>query len=53
MQHAVWITRDVGAREGIGFELDDAVFETTRTNLSLVAADVVLMNADYASGLNA
>lgn len=46
-----WIKRHSGARISIGFEIDDAVFDTTRTNLSIIDADITLMHGGYEAGL--
>src|SRR6185437_7163907 len=35
-----WMARHAGARHAIAFELDDAVFALTRTNLSAVGLDI-------------
>jgi hypothetical protein len=48
-----WITRRAAARRGVGFELDDAVFEATARNLSLVALGVELLHDGYERGLAA
>jgi 16S rRNA G966 N2-methylase RsmD len=46
-----WISRRVSARRSIGFELDDAVFETSRRNLSIAEVDVALFQEAHESGL--
>jgi Conserved hypothetical protein 95 len=48
-----WIKRQAGARRAIGFELDDAVFELARTNLSLMGLDIDLRHDGYQHGLQA
>ena len=48
-----WIKRNVGARRGIGFEVDDAVFELTRQNLSAVGPGIDLVHDSYHRGLQA
>ena len=48
-----WIKRHAGARRGIGFELDDAVFELTRENLSAVGPGIDLVHDSYDHGLQA
>lgn len=48
-----WIKRQVGARRAIGFELDDAVFELARTNLSLMGLGIDLKHGSYQHGLQA
>lgn len=46
-----WITEHAGARRGIGFELDDAVFRLTRANLSVMGLDIDLRHDSYERGL--
>jgi 16S rRNA G966 N2-methylase RsmD len=46
-----WIVRHVGAFRAIGFELDSAVFEASRRNLSIVGLDIELIQVDYEDGL--
>ncbi|MGI9005481.1 MAG: hypothetical protein ACR2FU_04650 [Streptosporangiaceae bacterium] len=46
-----WIKRHTGARRGIGFELDDAVFELARTNLSIAGLGIDLLHDSYQRGL--
>ena len=48
-----WIKRHTGARRAIGFELDGAVFELARTNLSLMGLDIDLRHDSYQHGLQA
>jgi hypothetical protein len=48
-----WICRHVPGSRGVGFELDDAVFEATRRNLSLLGVDLELRHVDYQAGLKA
>jgi hypothetical protein len=48
-----WITRHVRPERSVGFELDDVVFELTRTNLSLVSLEIDVIHDGYESGLNA
>ena len=48
-----WIKRRTGARRGMGFELDDAVFELTRKNLSALGLGVDLIHDSYDHGLRA
>jgi len=45
------ITEHTGARHGIGFELDDAVFRLTRANVSLMGLDIDLRHDSYERGL--
>jgi hypothetical protein len=46
-----WITRYVSAKRAIGFELDDAVFEASRRNLSILGFDVALLHEGHEAGL--
>jgi hypothetical protein len=46
-----WIKRHAGTRRGIGFELDGAVFELTRENLSAMGLDIDLVHDSYDRGL--
>jgi hypothetical protein len=48
-----WITRHAGARRGIGFELDDAVFRLTCANLSVLGLGIELVQGSYVQGLQA
>src|SRR5262245_2951529 len=48
-----WIERHTGARRAVGFELDDTVFELTRTNLSIMGLGVDLRHDSYERGLRA
>ena len=48
-----WIKRHAGARRGIGFEIDDAVFELTRRNLGVMGLDIELIHDSYQHGLPA
>jgi predicted RNA methylase len=48
-----WIKRLVLAREGVGFELDDAVFELSRRNLAIVGLDIALTHEGHEAGLTA
>ena len=48
-----WIKRHAGARRGIGFELDDTVFELTHKNLALMGLDIELVHGSYQYGLRA
>jgi 16S rRNA G966 N2-methylase RsmD len=48
-----WITNHAGARRGIGFELDDAVFGLTRANLSAMGLDIDLVHDAFDHGLQA
>ena len=46
-----WITRQAGARRGIGFERDEAVFRLARTNLSIMGLGIDLIQDSYDHGL--
>jgi len=46
-----WIKRHAGAGRGIGFEIDDTVFELTRNNLSVMGLDIELIHDGYQHGL--
>jgi hypothetical protein len=46
-----WIKRQVAARRGVGFELDDAVFEASHRNLSIVGLEIELVRSGYEAGL--
>ena len=48
-----WIKRHTGAHRAIGFELDDAVFELARKNLSAVGLGIDLRHDSYQHGLQA
>jgi hypothetical protein len=48
-----WIERHVSARRGVGFEVDDAVFEVSRRNLAMVGSDVALFHQGHEAGLTA
>ena len=48
-----WIRRQVGACRAVGFELDDAVFELARANLSVVSRGIDLAHDSYERGLRA
>jgi len=48
-----WIKRLAGARRGVGFELDDTVFELTRKNLAVMSLDIELVHDSYERGLRA
>ena len=48
-----WIRRQVGACRAVGFELDDAVFELARANLSVVSRGIDLVHDSYERGLRA
>lgn len=46
-----WIKRHASGRRGVGFELDDAVFEVSRRNLAIVGLDVALSHEGHETGL--
>ena len=46
-----WILRHLPGRRGLGFELDAAVCELTRRNLSNLDLPINIQNSDYVSGL--
>jgi predicted RNA methylase len=48
-----WIRRQVGACRAVGFELDDAVFELARANLSVLSRGIDLVHDSYERGLRA
>ena len=48
-----WITKHADARRGIGFEVDDRVYQLTRANLSAVGLDLDLRHDSYEHGLTA
>ena len=46
-----WMLHHLPGARGIGFELDDAVFDLTRHNLSILGLPIDVVKADYLSGL--
>jgi hypothetical protein len=46
-----WITRHVSGCRGIGFEVNDRVFESSRRNLAIVGVDVQLHHEGHEAGL--
>jgi hypothetical protein len=46
-----WIKRHVSGRRGVGFKLDDAVFEASRRNLAIVGLDIELFHEAHEPGL--
>lgn len=46
-----WMLHHLPGARGIGFELDDAVFDLTRRNLSILGLPIDVVKADYLSGL--
>jgi hypothetical protein len=48
-----WIQRRLDAERGIGFELDEGVYDLTRANLAIVNLRIELVHGDYEGGLAA
>jgi hypothetical protein len=48
-----WILRHIPGSRGVGFEFDDAVFEATRRNVSILDLGLEVLHIDYESGLEA
>ncbi len=48
-----WIKRHLSTSRCLAFELDDAVFETTRRNLSIVNLEITLLHQEHEAGLAA
>jgi 16S rRNA G966 N2-methylase RsmD len=46
-----WILRHLPQAHGVGFELDDAVFQLTRENLSILGSPLEIVSADYMAAL--
>lgn len=46
-----WLLRHLPGAQGLGFELDAAVFRLTRRNLATLGLPIDIVNADYVSGL--
>jgi hypothetical protein len=46
-----WLLRQLRGARGVGFERDDAVFELTRENLSVLGLPIEISHADYATAL--
>jgi hypothetical protein len=46
-----WLLRHLPGARGLGFELDAGVFRLTQQNLATLALPIVVLNADYQSGL--
>ena len=47
-----WLLRNLPGAQGLGFELDSAVFQLTRKNLSLLALPIEVLNLDYVAGFS-
>jgi len=47
-----WISRHVGARAAIGWELDEAVYATSKRNLAILDLDITLLHAPYQASLS-
>jgi hypothetical protein len=48
-----WLQRHLRDCHAVGFELDDAVFEATNRNLSVLGLDLEIRHTDYLTGLRA
>lgn len=48
-----WIQRHLPGARALGFELDAAVFEASRRNLSILSLELELLHVDYEAGLRA
>ena len=48
-----WIQRHLLDCRGVGFELDEAVFEVSRRNLALLGLGLELFHEDYEAGVTA
>jgi hypothetical protein len=46
-----WIRRHLPGSRAVGFELDEAVHEASRRNLSILSLDLELLQVDYGTGL--
>ena len=46
-----WVSRRIGARAAVGFELDDSVFAATQRNLEIAGPSVTLIHERYETGL--
>jgi hypothetical protein len=47
-----WISRHVGARAAVGWELDDAVYAASERDLSILNFDITLLHGRYQTGLS-
>jgi hypothetical protein len=47
-----WLTHHLPNAKGVGFEADEDVFRLTRQNLAALASPIVILNADYRSGMS-
>jgi hypothetical protein len=47
-----WMLHHLPGARGIGFELDDVVFDLTRRNLSILGLPIDVLKVDYASGVS-
>jgi 16S rRNA G966 N2-methylase RsmD len=47
-----WILRHLPQAQGLGFELDTAVFELTKRNLSILGLPIEIRHADYVAALS-
>jgi hypothetical protein len=48
-----WIQRHLPGSRAVGFELDEAVYEASRRNLSILSLDLELLQVDYETALRA
>jgi hypothetical protein len=48
-----WIQRHLPGSRAVGFELDEAVYEASRRNVSILSLDLELLQVDYETGLRA
>ena len=46
-----WIVHKVAGSKGIGFELDDAVFASSKKNISVVGADIEFIHENFEAGI--
>jgi hypothetical protein len=46
-----WMQRHLPGSRAVGFELDEAVYEASRRNLSILSLDLELLQVDHESGL--
>ena len=46
-----WMLRHLPGAQGLGFELDAAVFQLTTRNLAALASRIKIMNTDYRTGV--
>jgi hypothetical protein len=46
-----WILRNLPQAQGLGFELDEAVFRLTKRNVSILGLPIEIVHADYTAAL--